>query len=53
MPVGLAAPPVDLSLDRTHLLVCDHQEIARAAGRIENPDPCHTPAQVQMFGTLV
>jgi hypothetical protein len=42
--VRLAAPPVDLRLDRPHFLVGDDQEVAGAAGRIEHPDPCHAPA---------
>jgi hypothetical protein len=40
------APLVDFGLDLPHLLVGDDQEIARAAGWIEHPDPRHAPAQV-------
>ena len=36
-PLRLAAALVDLRLDRPHLLVSDHQEIAGAAGGVENP----------------
>ena len=36
---GLAAPLVDFGLDRPHLLVGDDEEVARAGGRIEHPDP--------------
>ena len=52
-PVCLAAPPVDLGLDRPHLLVGDDEEIAGAAGRVEHPDPRHALAQVQQHAGIV
>ncbi len=52
-PVRLAAPLVDPVLDRPNLLVGNDQEIARAAGRIEHPDPRHAPAQVQQHAGVV
>ena len=50
---GFAAPPVDLGLDRPHLLVGDDQEVARAAGRIEDPDLRHALAQVEQHAGIV
>jgi hypothetical protein len=49
----LAAPPVDLGLDLAHLLVGDDEEVAAAAGRVEDPDPRHALAQVQQLDLVV
>jgi hypothetical protein len=37
--VWLSATPINLGLDRSHFFVGSHQEVARAAGRIEHPAP--------------
>ena len=52
-PVRFAAPLVDLGLDRPHLLVGDDEEIAGAAGRVEDPDPRHALAQVEQLAGIV
>ena len=52
-PVRFAAPPVDLGLDRPHLLIGDDEKIAGAAGRVEDPDPRHALAQVQQLARIV
>ena len=43
----LVAPPVDLRFDRTHLLVGDDEEVARATGGVEDADAAHAQAEVQ------
>lgn len=53
LAVGLAAPLVDLGFDRAHLLVGDDEEVARAAGRVEDPDTRHAVAQVQKLPGIV
>ena len=50
---GFAAPLVDLGLDRPHFLVGDDKEVARAAGRIEDPDLRHALAQVEQRAGIV
>jgi hypothetical protein len=51
--VRFTAPPVDLGLDLPHLLVGNDEEVARAAGRIENPDLRHALAQVEQRAGIV
>ena len=51
--VGLAAPPVDLRLDGPHFLVGDDEEIAGAAGGVEDPDPGDALAQVEQLAGIV
>jgi hypothetical protein len=52
-PVRFATPLVDLGLDLPHLLVGDHKEVAGAAGRIEDPDPRHSIAQIEQFARII
>ena len=52
-PVGLVSPFVDLGLDGTHFLVGDDKEVARSAGRVENPDLGDAVAQVQKLARVV
>ena len=53
LAVGLAAPLVDLGLDRAHLLVGNDEEVARAAGRLEHPDSRHALTQVEQHAGIV
>ena len=44
---------VDLGLDGSHFLVGDDKEVARSAGRVENPDLGDAVAQVQKLARVV
>ena len=51
--LGLAAAAVDLRLDRAHFLVGDDEEIAGAAGGVEDADAGDALAQVQQLAGVV
>lgn len=52
-PTRFATTLIDLRLNRPHLLVRDHEEIARAAGRIEDPDFRDALPQVEQHAGIV
>ncbi|KQP11345.1 hypothetical protein ASF28_10010 [Methylobacterium sp. Leaf99] len=52
-PVGFLTTVVDVRLNGPHFLVGDDQEIARAAGRIEDADLRHALTQVEQHACIV
>ena len=51
--VRFAASPVDICFDLPHLLISNHQKVARPASRIEYPDLRYSPAQIEQHARIV